>query len=62
MLKQNRYTNESPSELGIRPHSKAEQRMINKHLKTVGKTVVVGKDTIMPVDVKESKKVKVVRL
>jgi hypothetical protein len=62
MLKQYRYTNESPSEIGIRPHSKKEEAMIKKHLKSKGKTVIVGKDPVIPVDVRESKKVKVVRL
>ncbi len=63
MLKQNRQAiSETPTEMGVRPLTNKENKMINKHLKTKGKTVIIAKDPVMKCDVKQSKYVKVVKL
>ena len=52
----------SSSEMGTRPLTKKEEEMINKHLKTKGKTVYVNKDGYFGKEHRNSDLKKVVKL
>lgn len=52
----------SSSEMGTRQLTKKEEEMINKHLKTKGKTVYVNQDSYFGKEHKNSDLVKVVKL